>query len=188
MKLTDLKTRNELGTLLSSMKLFRGAEIGVAYGENAERILEQCTSCQLFLVDPWETQDPVTWPDNTVIGDAEKCFVYCNGKLSRFKDRIVYIRQYSNEASKMFEPNELDFIYIDGNHKREAVESDLVNWYSVLKSGGIMGGHDYLDCREPIWSDVKPVVDEFIKRHNLTLHLSDKHSKTEPPSWWFQKP
>jgi|SRR3990167_229732 len=192
MELKDLTTRADFGTLCKSMGFKKGMEIGVGYGENAERILEQFNGF-LFLVDPWDEQDEKKWPDTKVIGNKQECFVYCSGKLSRFKKRTVFIRLFSDEALSKFEDESLDFVYVDGNHASPQVDRDVENWWRKVRPGGIFGGHDYYDNHEPsekisIGCDVKTVVDKFVALHDLELHLSDINSPTEPPSWWIQKP
>ena len=57
-----------------------------------------------------------------------------------------------------------DFLYIDGNHRYEAVKSDLINYYPRVKKGGIISGHDYEFEGTP---DVKKAVDEFFKKPPL---------------------
>ena len=40
-------------------------------------------------------------------------------------------------------PKDLDFVYIDGNHEYDFVLKDLHGAFSVVKSGGFVGGHDF---------------------------------------------
>lgn len=35
-----------------------------------------------------------------------------------------------------------DMVFIDGDHSCSAVTQDIKNWYSVLKEGGLLCGHD----------------------------------------------
>ena len=48
----------------------------------------------------------------------------------------------SEEASQLLKDIQFDFVYIDGNHCNEYVVKDLNNWYSLVKKGGVLAGHD----------------------------------------------
>lgn len=180
MKIEDLKDRTEFGKFCKIRGFKHGAEIGVAFGENAESILEQWPGF-LHLIDPWESQSRTQWKDGGIIGNYHDCWVYCNGKLSRFKDRIAYHRKYSDLALGFFEDKSLDFVYIDGNHESPQVDKDVFNWFTKVKPGGILAGHDYDNATESRFTDVKQAVDRLCKEYNLKLHL------TPCSSWWIQK-
>lgn len=59
------------------------------------------------------------------------------------RDRINVIRSYSNVAFKSYTDSSLDFVFIDAHHTYESVKEDINCWYSKLKIGGILAGHDY---------------------------------------------
>lgn len=42
-----------------------------------------------------------------------------------------------------FEDNTIDVIFIDGDHNYNSVYNDIKNYYSKLKKGGILLGHDF---------------------------------------------
>jgi SAM-dependent methyltransferase len=66
---------------------------------------------------------------------------------SNFGNRVEFIRKFSNEAIDFVE-NELDFVYIDANHKYKYVMNDLELWYNKLKSGGFIICDDACDVDE----------------------------------------
>lgn len=73
------------------------------------------------------------------------------------QEYIETIRGYSEDASRMFEDESLDFVFIDADHHYESVKKDIELWYPKIKVGGIISGHDYAyggDC------GVIPAVDE----------------------------
>ena len=47
------------------------------------------------------------------------------------------------DALQFLKDGELDFIYIDGDHRYEGVLADLNGWRPKLREGGIMAGHDW---------------------------------------------
>lgn len=48
----------------------------------------------------------------------------------------------SEVALEIFKDNTLDFAYIDADHSYDAVKRDILGWWSKLKRGGILCGHD----------------------------------------------
>ena len=52
-------------------------------------------------------------------------------------------RMTSLEAVKKFADESLDFIFIDAEHTYEGVKEDLNAWYSKIKQGGLISGHDF---------------------------------------------
>jgi|TARA_R100000084_G_scaffold102151_1_gene57643 predicted O-methyltransferase YrrM len=55
------------------------------------------------------------------------------------------IRLSSFEAADLYQDGSLDFVMIDGDHSRTAVENDISKWLPKIKSGGLMAGDDYTD-------------------------------------------
>ena len=68
-------------------------------------------------------------------------FIYNLDRGVGFVPTIIYDDTWN--ASKRFEDESIDFIYIDAEHKFEYVYRDIVNWYPKMKKGGIFAGHDY---------------------------------------------
>ncbi len=56
---------------------------------------------------------------------------------------VTPYRMTSTEASKLFENNTFDFIFIDADHKYSSVIEDMRNWFPKLKSNGTFAGHDW---------------------------------------------
>lgn len=186
MELRDLTTRDDFGRLCHEKGFTTGCEVGVAYGENAERILEQAPNLTLFLIDPWENQPKNIFPDGGAIGNYEEAFIYCKGKLSRFKGRAQFVREYSELASMMFKPGYFDFVYIDGNHTSPQIDWDLENFWLLVKPGGIFGGHDFcMVLRDDYRCDVEIAVLSFAEKHGLKIHLTD--TDIQEKSWFIQK-
>ena len=77
-------------------------------------------------------------------------------------------------------PDNLDFVYIDGNHQYEFVAKDIKTYYPKLKKGGVLGGHDMYNgfCSEH--NGVVQAVAEFAIKNNLQLCV-------ELPDWWVIK-
>ena len=59
--------------------------------------------------------------------------------------------------------NELDFVYIDASHSYESVKEDMENYWTKVRKGGLLAGHDL-----PMYPVAKAVV-EFATKNNLDV-------------------
>jgi len=120
----------------------RGVEIGTECGENAFRILKALPIKKLYLIDPYleygESKETFERTQNFLNKDER----IAKKRLRRFGDKIVFIKKTSEKAIEDI-PNNLDFVYIDGNHDYEFVKKDIELYYSKVKIGGVFGGHDF---------------------------------------------
>lgn len=73
------------------------------------------------------------------------------------KSVINPIRSTSIEASKLYEDNSLDFVFIDGAHDYLSVKEDIKHWYPKVKKGGYISGDDYV--HPPIGKAVREFFD-----------------------------
>ena len=155
-----------------------GVEIGVYKGFNAERILKRMDIEKLYLVDPYllypKYSDGISlYNSDEDIGKIERKAIR---RLKRYKDKYIFIRKMSADAIKDI-PNNLDFVYVDGNHSYKYALQDIELYYKKLKLGGIIGGDDFDQEHLP---EVKNAVMDFVDKYKLQLNvrLSD---------WWVTK-
>lgn len=142
-------------------KPLTGVEIGVKYGDNAFNILNGLNIKKLYLIDPYKFYDEYDKSDFKKI-DPKKAFESAKTLLNPYNNKIEFICDYSSKATDMI-PNNLDFVYVDGNHSYEYVMKDLELYYKKLKIGGIIGGHDF-GLHTP---DVLRAVSDFIYKNKL---------------------
>lgn len=70
--------------------------------------------------------------------------------LAGIQSEVTHLKMFSSPASKVIgeaysAQNILaDFILIDGDHSYEGVRQDIIDYYPLLRPGGIMLFHDYL--------------------------------------------
>jgi hypothetical protein len=98
---------------------------------------------KLYCIDPYEKYDDYTDGINNVTGDE----LYNKTKNKLNSSRVKFIRKFSHEAMNDVS-EEIDFIYIDGNHSYKYVLQDLIDWYPKLRNGGLIIGDDAVDTDE----------------------------------------
>lgn len=81
-------------------------------------------------------------------------------------DYISVIKTDSIEASKCFEDNAVDCVFIDGLHTYEGVSEDILCWTPKLKSDGILFGHDYPVDGDNQFQELKLAVDKYVRDSN----------------------
>lgn len=163
--------RNVLGFILNEKNLLgSGVELGVQEGEFSEIILQTWQGKKLYLIDCWEHQqtgyiDVANVTDNI----HEQYYQTTVNRTNPHKDRIEIIKKYSSDAINDFENESLDFVYIDANHKYEAVLQDINLWYPKIKKCGLLAGHDCIDDVS-VWGmfGVYSAVNEFCKNNSLS--------------------
>jgi predicted O-methyltransferase YrrM len=75
--------------------------------------------------------------------DDDKLFEKFLENTERVKHIITPVRTDSVSASKNYQDNSLDFVFIDGDHSYEACKADILAWLPKMKNGSILAGHDY---------------------------------------------
>jgi len=155
-----------------------GVEIGTCRGESAYYLLERCPFIKiLYTIDPYtEFEDWVgIIPQETL----DRQYEIAKTNLNRFGDRVKMIKKRSDdkEVIDMFEKDSLDFLFVDGDHSLEATRNDLVNYYSKVKRGGLICGHDYG------LPSVRSAISEFRKicKCNTPLQMTTNNA------WFFTK-
>lgn len=177
---------------ISNGKELIGVEIGVSKGYNAKNILSFLKIKKLYLVDPYpncvtnygifqayiyDYKDlDITRKDGKEIWHGTNFFEYARNLLSKFKHKIKFIIKASEDAVSLI-PDNLDFVYIDGNHDYEFVKKDIELYYPKLKSGGVIGGDDF----NASFLGVCKAVVEFVNKNKLKLC-------GENSEWWIVKP
>jgi hypothetical protein len=153
-----------------------GAEIGTFKGENAKSILKILRIKKLYLIDPYEKYEE--YKKDTAYSYLKNAEIEAKKRLIKYRDKIVWIKKNSVEALKDI-PNDLDFVYIDGNHSYEFVKKDMKNYYNKLKIGGILAGHDIENGIE-LNEGVTLAFVEFISKNHLKPYILY-------PDWWCIK-
>ncbi|MHA2342824.1 MAG: class I SAM-dependent methyltransferase [Candidatus Hodarchaeales archaeon] len=133
-----------------------GVEIGVRFGCNALRILLNLNVKRLYLVDPYKPF-PIIRGGLWMNGNQNICDQYRLVAMKNLEgyDNIIWREDFSYNVIGDIE-DDLDFVYIDGDHRYEAVKKDIRLYLPKVKTGGILAGHDYTST-----PDVTKAVDEI---------------------------
>lgn len=147
-----------------------GVEIGVWKGEHAKSLLKSLNIKKLFLIDPYIIDKDYDGSDmnNEIIRAKDKA-----EERLIFFDNVNWIFEKSEDAVDSI-PNNLDFVYIDGNHSYKYVKKDIELYYKKIKKGGILGGHDITI------PSVAKAVCEFVAKNNLDINIRGN-------DWWVKK-
>ena len=132
-------------TLVNKIKSFNkdiiGVEIGVWEGENLKKLAIECTNIKkIYGVDPYQPYG--NWKRFVDIDSLELAKKEAQNNISNLVNAELIIKT-SLDASKNFEDESLDFIFIDGNHSFESAYTDIVTWYPKAKKGGLFSGDDF---------------------------------------------
>lgn len=160
MKLTDIKTREQIPVFLESQfPSAIGVELGVHLGEYSEILLANSNILNLHSID--------RWGGDRGHGDLEHQATL--KRLQRFGKRSWVIKASFDEALKTFRDESLDFVYIDGYaHTGQDDGKTIRDWWTKVKPGGFFGGHDYYS----IYPKTIAQVDRFVKDVKRPLHVT----------------
>jgi hypothetical protein len=121
-------------------------EIGTHNGDFAHHILSSSSNSKLYCIDPYISYDDYDDSINNITGDNLYNNAF-NRLKSLYGERVIFIRKFSEEAVHDI-PNEIDFLYIDGNHRYKYVYNDLELYYKKVKKNGYIIGDDAVDIDE----------------------------------------
>jgi hypothetical protein len=122
----------EVGAFMGKSSAFMAVEI-VNSGKNISFDVVDCWD-----VVPWRaTEWKIPIGPQGVMGEFMRHHLE-GGTLKHIRP----IRAYSLEAARMHEDKSLDFVFIDDDHRFEAVESGIRAWLPKIKKGGVLAGHN----------------------------------------------
>jgi predicted O-methyltransferase YrrM len=138
-------------------------EIGSFKGRSSVATCEGLSSvpgARFVAIDPWRRKD-VRTGDVYEAGDPDEDRVYRRFLRNTGPyDFVEPMRTTSLEAVKDFADESVDWIFIDGDHRFDAIRADILAWYPKVKPGGLVSGHDYswFDVRSAVKGHLDPVA------------------------------
>lgn len=157
----------------------KGVEIGVFEGDNSSALLDTLPLLNLLVcVDPYihypafdeATPNKSGKVFNADFREVEKTFRL---RMKKFSNRYTLIKECSDDASRYFDDETFDFIFIDGNHAYEFVLRDIQLWVPKVKPGGLIAGHDFVN--KPGYGVIAAVKESF----------SDGFMVNRPSKVWY---
>ena len=193
-ELSHLTSRYEVHKVLQKLRYKVLCEVGVDHGWNLTNLCK-CQPDLAVAIDLWDSSEYYDFYDKSF---HEKNYKEICRRSIEENRCILPIRLDSLKAIEIFHDGFFDFIYIDASHDYASVKKNLHAWWPKLRSGGIMGGHDYFDGVKDIDNSklriaapgttrlefgVKSAVDEF-ELTSMKCVLKDENGID---SWFLYK-
>jgi len=172
LKLSGYMSPGELTWLASFAKSCEKiVEFGCFHGRSTRALADNIyPGGRIYAVDPWNGEY------RTDGGQEVEIYTFA---FPIFRNNLHdHIRAGTVIPSRAYSENfrlpfQVDMIFIDGDHTLKNVRKDLERAEALVKSGGIISGHDY---GHAMWPGVKQAVDEKYSNINLVESI-----------WWIQK-
>ncbi len=133
--LKNLRTITDRETLLEHLpKEAVVAEVGVLEGDFSAEILIITRPKTLHLIDIWSGKEGAK--------NLERVKKRFHSEI--LEGRIILHQGSSTEVLKQFQPGTFDWLYLDTDHAYETTAAELQLSAKILKSNGLILGHDYV--------------------------------------------
>lgn len=143
------------------------AEIGTWVGESAIALLGGAPKdSTIYCVDTWEGTPSDRTGRIAKEVDVWKFFEQNAGELLGNTIRPV-IGKSEDVASTFIDPQELDLLFIDGDHTREGVLTDINSWFRHVATHGLICGHDFCEAFPEVIEAVTEWVGQFGLKPNV---------------------
>jgi len=137
----------------------RIVEVGVLSGRTTKR-MAKATRGTIWAVDHWRgvPDDPIQAPIYPRIDRTEARF---RRRLAPWikSGRVLVLRMGSESAAALLLATHgrvFDLVFLDADHRYEAVHADILAWLPLVRPGGILSGHDLN------WPGVRRAVEELL--------------------------
>ena len=115
-------------------------DVGTFLGGSAEAMLEGMPEDGRLV-----TIDTFAGLKNVTTGQLlpEAMLGYAIGRLRHFGDRVTIAIGDSKQTATWFAPASVDLVFLDAAHDYANVKADIVAWLPIVKTGGLLAGHDF---------------------------------------------
>ena len=164
-----------LDDLLSSLKgreNLNFLEIGCCEGQSTDWFIQnflQTKNSTITCIDPFYQGYFYDEPHPELREKIEGVTVYDlfrKNILDCYPDKVKFHRGESKDVLPTLKKDHYDFIYVDGNHKKENVRMDCELSWDLLKDGGLIMYDDY-----HLIDDVREAVDEFLLQRRMKCNI-----------------
>jgi len=120
------------------------AEVGVYRGDFAARVLRSCERLtRYYMIDPWRHLNDWNKPANHDDSVLAEFLEEAKAKTNFAVGKRVILRGKTTEVIDQIADDELDLVYIDGDHTLKGIAIDLIRVYPKVREGGFLGGDDF---------------------------------------------
>lgn len=180
--LRGARTRNDLPGLFEVLGVRTLIEVGVRAGQNLRKMIAPSCIERAYAVDIWSADAAPSENDAGATQEVLDRQYRSMVELAARDPRVVVLREHSEHAASRFAPGSIDLVYIDADHTYDAVRRDIAAYAPLVRHGGILGGHDYVNTGGRIPFGVKRAVDEYAIRRRFMHRL---HITTDNPRSWY---
>lgn len=138
--------RDDLAVLFAELGFRVGAEIGVEQGLYSEVLCRANPDARLYAIDAWRAYRG--YREHVSQRKLDDFYEATRERLAGYNCELV--RKFSMDAVQDFEPESLDYVYIDANHSLRFVVEDITEWSTRVRRGGVVAGHDYRKTKAPV--------------------------------------
>lgn len=132
-------------------------EIGSYKGKSTNYIARKANV--IYCIDTFKASDDGQTQNNEITS----IFDFLNN-TKKFNN-VVPIVGKSQDLFGCFPDNYIEFLFIDGMHDYDSVNSDIINYLPKLKSNAVICFHDYYDG----WTGVVQAVDEHFGKPKILI-------------------
>lgn len=165
-------------------------ELGVHKGETSAALLRTFPQARLFMVDEWRAYEP----DHRYRKSGDGCAKLTTKQQDDNMLAAQLATQFAGKRANILRLSTLDAaanffmgkvqadgVFVDADHTYSAVRDDIAAWWPLVKSGGVLSGHDYKHPRDGKQWGVSQAVEEFVQRERTGFWVSGS-------CWWSIKP
>ena len=133
-------------------------------------------SVTVFCIDPWQRDQWIIDLVETKIADCPRFGMDAFFHFTADCPNIVALKGYSPDGFRDW-VRPIDIFFDDALHHNPFFRNSIRYWYTRMKPGGIMSGHDY--CTS--WPDVMNEVNLLAHELGITVHRRQW-------LWWLELP
>lgn len=141
-------------------------EVGCFYGRStaflAVEIINSGKNIKLDCVDHWK-------------GSKEQQNMDLKNLYNDFLKNMAPVRHVINpiisdsiDASKLYQDESIDFVFIDASHELKDVKKDIISYLPKVKIGGILAGDDY-----PFYGVAQALFEVFAHDFIISYQIKD---------------
>ena len=134
-------------------------EVGTWDGRNAKKLRKLFPDAHLYLIDPYhptltyfQKGAPISFKPEEYERNYQNVCKYFE------KDSKATLLKTTSLKGVDQVPNDIDLVFIDGDHSYKHAKQDILAWNPKVRIGGLLTGHDY----NPDFPDVIKAVNECL--------------------------